>query len=216
MAKQPSRSGAAPAPHVRRSLLRVVLCVSAAESGIPHLLSASARGDRTAADLFAVVYEDLRVVAHGQLRNEAAGHTLNTTALVHEAYLALAHQARVDSKDRAHFLAVASRAMRHILIDYGRARRRGKRGGAGIRIPLSEDMKLPERGGAQTDIDLLALDDALLELARHDERLARVVECRFFGGLSMAETAEALGVGQRTVERDWTRAKAYLYQQLMD
>jgi RNA polymerase sigma factor (TIGR02999 family) len=105
--------------------------------------------------------------------------------------------------------------MRHILIDYARARLSAKRGGAAIRVPLREDLTLAD-GDDSGGIDLLALDEALVELAEHDERLCRVVECRFFGGMSVAETAEALGVGVRTVERDWTRAKAYLFERLAE
>lgn len=190
--------------------------MSATEPPIARLLTECARGDRQAADrLFSLVYEDLRALAHRQLRREEAGHTLNTTALVHEAYLALVDQTRSGWRDRAHFLAVAARAMRHILIDYARARRSTKRGGAEIRVPLREELA-PQEGDTRTEIDLLALEEALVELSRHDERLGRMVECRFFGGLSVEETAEALGVGVRTVERDWTRAKAYLYQQLAE
>jgi RNA polymerase sigma factor (TIGR02999 family) len=186
------------------------------EPQIARLLTECASGDRTAADrLFSLVYEDLRVMAHRQLRGEADGHTLNTTALVHEAYLALADRTRSGWRDRAHFLAVASRAMRHILIDYARARLTAKRGGAGIRVALREDLA-PRDGCEWADIDLLALEEALVELAQRDERLGCMVECRFFGGMSVEETAEALGVGVRTVERDWTRAKAYLYQQLAE
>lgn len=188
--------------------------MSAPPAEITQLLRAHAGGDLRAVDrLFALVYDDLRSIAHRHLRREPEGHTLSTTSLVHEAYLGLADHGEVRWRDRAHFLALASRAMRHILIDYARARATAKRGGAGIRVPLREDLVA---GTNQPGVELLALDAALTELAGHDERLARVVECRFFGGMSVEETAEALGVGVRTVERDWTRAKAYLYRQLVE
>jgi RNA polymerase sigma factor (TIGR02999 family) len=190
--------------------------MSAPEPEVARLLSRCASGDPHAAeDLFTLVYDDLRTLAHRHLRSEVGGHTLNTTALVHEAYLALADQTPAGWRNRAHFLAVSSRAMRHILIDYARARLTAKRGGASIRVPLREDLALAG-GDEANDIDLLALDQALMELADHDKRLCRVVECRFFGGMSVAETAEALGLGTRTVERDWTRAKAYLYERLAE
>ncbi|CAN5848972.1 sigma-70 family RNA polymerase sigma factor [soil metagenome] len=190
--------------------------MSATEPQIARLLAECTSGDRYAADrLFSLVYEDLRALAHRHLRGEGAGHTLNTTALVHEAYLALVDQTVGGWRDRAHFLAVSSRAMRHILIDYARARLTAKRGGAAIRVPLREDLA-PGDSDEQAETDLLALEEALVELSRHDERLGRVVECRFFGGMSVEETAEALGVGVRTVERDWTRAKAYLYHHLAE
>lgn len=190
--------------------------MSAPEPEVSRLLSRCASGDpRAADDLFTFVYDDLRTIAHRHLRGEVGGHTLNTTALVHEAYLALADETAAGWRNRAHFLAVSSRAMRHILIDYARARLSAKRGGAAIRVPLREDLTLAD-GDDSGGIDLLALDEALVELAEHDERLCRVVECRFFGGMSVAETAEALGVGVRTVERDWTRAKAYLFERLAE
>jgi RNA polymerase sigma factor (TIGR02999 family) len=164
------------------------------------------------ADLFPLVYEELRAIAHRRLRREREGHTLNTTGLVHEAYVELVGRPGGEWRSRAHFLAVASRVMRHVLIDYARARRSAKRGGGGIRVQLHDDLV----GGEAPSIDLLALDQALRALTQEDERLGRVVECRYFGGMSVGETAEVLGVGVRTVERDWTRAKAYLYRQLTE
>ncbi|MEM7415907.1 MAG: sigma-70 family RNA polymerase sigma factor [Gemmatimonadota bacterium] len=175
------------------------------------LLDASAKGSPTAFDeLIPLVYDDLRGIAHQRLRSERANHTLDTTALVHEAYLRLVEQRDADWRDRAHFFAVASRVIRNVLVDYARRRKTAKRGGSGPLPPLAV--------GTAPDplsvVDLLALDQALRRLATHDPRLERIVECRFFGGMTMAETAEALGTSLRTVERDWRRAKAYLYREL--
>jgi RNA polymerase sigma factor (TIGR02999 family) len=175
-----------------------------------HLQAWSA-GEATAREaLFPLVYEELRRIARRQLRNERIGHTLDTTALVHEAYLKLIDQTRADFTDRSHFFAVASNAMRRILVDYARRYLADKRGGAPRRVSLSDDMLVAEER-ADT---LLAVDEALNELARIDPRLSRVVECRFFGGLTDEETAEILGVTSRTVRRDWTKAKAWLHKML--
>jgi RNA polymerase sigma factor (TIGR02999 family) len=167
--------------------------------------------------LMPLVYDQLRRMAHRQLGAEPAGHTLTTTALVHEAYLKLVNQTRAQLQDRAHFFAIAARAMRRILIDYARRYRAARRGGSGgpdsppaKRVSLDDvDLPVAERAGA-----LLALDDALDRLAKIDARLAQVVECRFFAGLSEAETAEALAVSQRTVARQWVLAKGWLYREL--
>ena len=165
--------------------------------------------------LMPLVYEQLRRVAHRQLTAEPAGHTLQTTALVHEAYLRLVDQTRVRWQDRAHFFAIASRAMRRVLIDYARRQRAARRGGRpdgspAKSIPLdSVDLPVAERAEA-----LLALDEALDRLGRFDARLASVVECRFFGGLSEEETAATLGVSRRTAARDWAIAKGWLYAEL--
>ena len=178
---------------------------------VTRLLADCAAGDREAFDrLVPLVYDDLRRIAHGRLAAERSGHTLNTTAVVHEAYVQLVNQATATWRDRAHFFAVAARVIRHVLIDYARARGAEKRGGGALHIPLRE-----ERDGRAPDtVDLLALEEALSALAQRDARLERMVECRFFGGMTMRDTAEALGVSLRTAERDWTRAKAYLYQAL--
>lgn len=165
--------------------------------------------------LMPLVYEQLRRVAHWQLEAEPAGHTLTTTALVHEAYLRLVAQTRIQWQDRAHFFAIASRAMRRVLIDHARRHRAVRRGGQpdGARSrPISlDEVELPVAERAEA---LLALDEALDRLGRVDERLARVVECRFFGGLTEAETGVALGVSQRTVAREWAVAKGWLYREL--
>ena len=160
--------------------------------------------------LFPLVYDELCRIAHAQLRRERAGHTLGTTALVHEAYLKLVDQTRAQWVDRAHFFAVATDAMRRILVDHARRFRAEKRGGDAERVSLSDSMLVAEER-AET---LLALDDALTQLAALDGRLSRVVECRFFGGLTEEETAEVLGVTARTVRRDWIKAKGWLHRAL--
>jgi RNA polymerase sigma factor (TIGR02999 family) len=165
--------------------------------------------------LMPLVYDRLRQVAHRQLGAEQAGHTLTPTALVHEAYLKLVDQTRTQWQDRAHFFAIASQAMRRILIDYARRHRALRRGGLpdGTRpTPVSlDEVELPvaERADA-----LIALDEALDRLGQFDGRLAQVVECRFFAGLTEGETAAALDVSQRTVAREWALAKGWLYQEL--
>jgi RNA polymerase sigma factor (TIGR02999 family) len=160
----------------------------------------------SAESLFPLAYDELLRVAHRHLAREHPGHTLNTTALVHEAYLKLAGSDGAAWRERARFLAIASRAMRQILVDHARARNRDKRGGGVYPVTLRTDAG----GQREEEVDLLSLDAALAKLTAHDSRLGQVVECRFFGGLTAAETAEALGVSLRTVERDWTRARAHL------
>lgn len=157
-----------------------------------------------------LVYDDLRRIAHKRLQTERADHTLSTTAVVHEAYLQLVNQAVATWRDRAHFFAVASKVIRNVLIDYARRRGAKKRGGAGIHIPLHEGLA----GDEPRTIELLALEDALQALAKHDARLEGIVECRFFGGMNMKDAATALGISTRTAERDWRRARAYLYAAL--
>src|SRR5687768_14173187 len=168
-------------------------------------------GESSAADkVFALVYDELHHIAHRHLGRENSGHTLDTTGLVHEAYLKLVDQNRAQWTDRAHFFAVASNAMRRILVDHARSYLTDKRGGAPRRVSLSDSMLVAE----QRADTLLAVDAALVELARIDERLSRVVECRFFAGLTEEETAEVLGVTARTVRRDWTKAKGWLQRTL--
>jgi RNA polymerase sigma factor (TIGR02999 family) len=174
---------------------------------ITALLSALREGDRTALDrLFPLVYEELHGRAHRQLARRRPGDTLSTTALVHEAYLKLTDSAHQSYQDRVHFFAVASRAMRQILVDYARRMTAAKRAG-GFAVSLDPD-QLGDPGRAE---ELVALDEALERLERLDERLARNVEMRFFGGLSVEETAEVLGVSPRTVKRDWRKARAFLF-----
>lgn len=180
---------------------------------ITGLLMAWRAGDAGAVDrLFSLVYDELRAIAHRQLGGERPGHTLGTTSLVHEAYLKLVDQTRAQLTDRAHFFAVAARAMRRILVDYARRHRALKRGGAAAHISLSDAPLI----AAQRADTLVALDEALSRLADVDERLPRVIECRFFGGLTEEETAEALGVTARTVRRDWVKAKGWLSRALRE
>jgi RNA polymerase sigma factor (TIGR02999 family) len=186
------------------------------QQAITEALCALRSGAPDAMDRLApLVYEQLKRIARRQLRAEPAGHTLSTTALVHEAYLKLVDQTRAEWQDRGHFYAVASGAMRRILVDYARRYRAARRGGgddgAPARpIPLDgTEIPIDERADA-----LVALDEALERLGRFDERQGRVVECRFFGGLTEEETAAALGISQRTVAREWVTARGWLYKEL--
>jgi RNA polymerase sigma factor (TIGR02999 family) len=177
---------------------------------VTALLLAWRAGDQTALDrLMSLVHDELHRLAQRCMRGERPDHTLQATALVNEAYLRLA-DADVDWKDRAHFFAVAATAMRRILVDYARGRGRKKR--AGVMISLDESVLIaPDR-----EAELLAIDDALTQLAGHDERAARVVELHYFGGLTYDEIAEALGISAATVDRDLRFAKAWLYRELKD
>ena len=184
---------------------------TSAPTDVTRLLSDWSGGDREAFDrLLPVVYEQLRSIAHNHLTRERADHTLNTHGLVHESYINLVDGARVGWRDRGHFFAVASRAMRHVLIDHARKKAAEKRGGGSAPVTLNEQVVAD---GVRFD-RLLAIDQALNRLEEHDPRLARVVECRFFAGLTGQETADATGTSLRTVERDWTRARAYLKREL--
>jgi RNA polymerase sigma factor (TIGR02999 family) len=175
----------------------------------PPRLSADVAGAELR-DLFSTVYEALRRVAHRHLRAEATGHTLSTTGLVHEAFLELAHLDHIRWPGRAYVLAAASQAMRRILIDYAVSRRAQKRGGGGVAEPLDDAVAMATARGDE----LLALDEALDRLSTVDARCARVVECRFYGGMSIEETAEALETSAATVKRDWVIARAYLNREL--
>ncbi len=175
---------------------------------VTQLLEAAVAGDSQALDrLVPLVYEDLRRVAHRQLDREGGGHTLQTTALIHEAYLKLASGGAMSATSRAHFLAIAARAMRQVLVDYARRRKAAKRGGGVISVTLGDEAGTPDTSAD----DLLALDDALKQL---DPRQRQVIECRFFGGMEEKDIAEALGVSERTVRRDWVKARAWLYKEL--
>jgi RNA polymerase sigma factor (TIGR02999 family) len=178
-----------------------------------QLLSDLGSGKEGAFDrLFPLVYDELKRIAHLHLRKERSSHTLNTTGLVHECYINLAeHQG--SWQDRAHFSAIASRAMRRILVDYARRRNAQKRGGADQRRVTLDDRIISIE---QQATDLLVMDEALTNLTNHDERLGRLVECRFFGGMTIEETASAMGISVRTAHRDWKRAKAYLNRALQD
>lgn len=161
-------------------------------------------------EIVPVVYEELRRVAHRHLRGEQVGHTLGTTALVHEAYLELARLERIRWPGRAYVLAAASQAMRRILVDHAVARRAQKRGGGVVAEPLDDAVAMAVSRGDE----LLALDEALERLSTVNPRYGRVVECRFFGGMSVEETAEAMGTSAATVKRDWTVARAWLNREL--
>src|SRR5262245_61716278 len=178
---------------------------------VSQLLKRWSDGDIEALDqLMPLVYDELRRMARRYMRRQPAGHALQTTALIHEAYLRLVGQQEKRWENRAHFFGVAAQAMRHILVDYARALHRAKRGGEGRAVSLEEAALVSEERAAE----LVALDDALAELAGLSPRQSRVVELRYFGGLNVAETAEALNVSTDTVTRDWNQAKAWLYRAL--
>jgi RNA polymerase sigma-70 factor (ECF subfamily) len=177
---------------------------------VSFLLSEWRSGSQEALQkLIPLVYRELRAVAHRCLRNERVGHTLQTTALVHEVYLRLADQRPLVVESRAHFVGVAAHLMRQILVDYARGCRAAKRG-ADRKIRLDSAVVLP----FVRDTDLIALDDALVELSKFDERQSRIVELRFFGGLTVEEAAEVLGISRSTLKREWNVAKAWLTRQM--
>jgi RNA polymerase sigma factor (TIGR02999 family) len=177
---------------------------------VTSLLVASSKGDQEALNqLLPLVYDELRRLADRYLHRERADHTLQPTALVHEAYLRLIDQ-RVSWANRAHFFGVAAEMMRRILIDHARSRQAVKRGSAGIKLSLDDVLEITEEKAA----DLIALDEALKALAEFDAQKARIVELRFFGGLSIEETASVLGLGTATITRQWRLAKAWLYHEL--
>jgi RNA polymerase sigma factor (TIGR02999 family) len=176
-----------------------------------QLLLAWSEGDRSALEtLTPLVHEELRRLAHHYMKGERPGHTLQTTALVNEAYLKLIDQKRVEFKNRTQFFALAATLMRHVLVDHARNRQYLKRGGGTLRVSLEKALLV----SGDRDEDLVALDEALVRLAAVDERKSKVVELRFFGGLSVDETAEALDVSAVTVMREWRMAKAWLYNTL--
>ncbi len=178
---------------------------------ITGLLHAFARGEPRALDeLILIVYDELRRIAHQHVRKEATGHTLDTTALVHETYLRLVDGQRAEWRDRNHFYAAASQAMRRILVDYARARRTAKRGAGSEPLELLDELLVTDTHADQ----LLDLDEALERLSALSERRCRVIECRFFGGLSLEETAEALEISLATVKREWALARAWLNREL--
>lgn len=184
-----------------------------AQANITLLLRAAAVGSpRDAERLMAAIYEDLKRLAASQLRHERAGHTLNPTALVHEAYIRLINQRNVNWNDRLHFFSIASRIIRRILTDHARERHALKRGG----IHHATSIEGLEIAAPARPLDLIALDEALSELAALSERQARIVELRFFGGLSIPEIAAALSVGSRSVDREWQIARAWLFDRLSD
>jgi len=180
------------------------------QDNLVDLLAAVERGEEDAFDrLVAAVYPELKKLAHFQLANERSGHTLNTTAIVHEAYVRLSGSEGSWS-DRRHFLRASSKVMRHLLVDHARKRNSDKRGGGAKVLTLQENRLI----NADDSLAVLALEDAIKAIREIDPRLEEIVECRFFTGLSVSETAEALGTSTRTVERGWRRARAYLLSAL--
>lgn len=198
-------NGSEHAASERRAALRM-----SSSDTTTRLLRALRNGDERALDgLTPRVYEELHRIAHRELWLRNSG-TLCTTVLLHEAYVKLFDQTRVEVEDRAHFLALAAKTMRHIVIDEARKRMSQKRGGDWHRITL-EDAVLGSEDGF---VDVIEVDEALTRLERFDERLCRIVECRFFGGMTIEETATALNVAPRTIDRAWRRAKAWLYREM--
>jgi RNA polymerase sigma-70 factor, ECF subfamily len=186
---------------------------SAELSEVTRLLQEFKAGDRSAVDrLFAAVYRELRNMAGKLFRREPQGNTLQPTALVHEAYVKLVDQTRADWQSRTHFFAVAAQAMRRILVDHARGRGALKRGGKQKRVLLDDNL-LP---GLEPNADLLAVDEALSKLSEFDPRQGQLVELRFFGGLSVAEAAEVLGISKRSAEREWTVVRAWLRRELSE
>ena len=182
---------------------------------LTQLLIAWSNGEASALDQLApLVYAELHNLAHGYMRRESAGHTLQTTALVHEAFVRLIHHPQETWQNRAHFYAIAANMMRRILVDYARTNLRSKRGGGAVHIALEEIGAAPT--APAIDIDVIALDAALQGLAAIDDRRARVVELRFFGGLNVEETAHVLQVAPDTIVRDWRVAKAWLFRYLQN
>lgn len=180
-------------------------------SEFTQLLQAWQRGDRDALDaLLPLVYKELRRLAHFQLQKERPGHTLQSAALVNEAYLRLVGLNPPQWESRTHFFAIAAQVMRQILVDYARRHRAAKRAGGVCKLSLNDAKTVPK----SKDVDVLALDDALKALAKIDPRQSRVVELRFFAGLSLMEISEAMEIAPATVQRDWTAARAWLYRQI--
>jgi RNA polymerase sigma-70 factor, ECF subfamily len=178
---------------------------------VTRLLVAWSNGDAAARDsLMHLIYAELHRLAARYMRSEGPGHTLNTTALVNEAYLRLVNQNNVNWQNRAHFFAVSAQAMRNILIDMARTRNRLRRGGGAQHVSLDDALVFSESRAEE----LIALDDALTHLAKLDERKSRIVEMRYFAGLNAEETAEVLKVSVATVDREWKRARAWLYNEL--
>ena len=191
--------------------------MSTGSPDISRLLRAWGQGDQTALDrLTPIVYDQLRRLAHNQMRQERVGHALQTTALVHEAYLRLAAISNLEWQDRGHFFAVCARIMRRILVDAARAQATAKRGGHVEQVARASAINFDEFPAPDTDrpAEVCALDDALTSLALLDPRRAQVIEMRFFGGLSVEQTAEALAVSPQTVMRDWRVARAWLTREL--
>jgi RNA polymerase sigma-70 factor (ECF subfamily) len=178
---------------------------------ITEILAAASAGDAAAANQLApLVYAELRRRADALMRRESSGHTLQATQLVHDAYVKLVQQDRASWTDRNHFFAVASQTMRRLLVDHARGRQRQKRGGAHVKLSLDEGLGL----SVESDPDIIALDEALTRLQELDPRQAKLVEMRFFAGLTVAEVAEVLGMSKRSVEAEWTMVSAWLRREL--
>ncbi len=203
---------ASASPHVDRMSTHDPSAVAA---GVTGLLQAWSAGDASALDaLFPIVYDELRQRAGRVLQREGVGHTLQPTALVHEVYLRLVDQQRVQWEGRTQFFAVAARVMRRVLVDHARARLTDKRGAGAKHVTLIDAQLGSDSSTDREAIDLLSLDDALQRLAEFDPRKARLVELRYFAGLSIPDAAEALGVSQATVIRDWNVARRWLHREL--
>lgn len=191
-----------------------------ADQTVTRLLGQLRDGDSSALNaLLQLLYDELRMIAHRQRQRWRGHYTLHTTALVHEAYLKLVDQEYVNAESRAHFFALASRAMRHLLCNYARDQKRQKRGGGVQKLPLDEALAVPAFGRDLPEEDaakLEALDDALRRLERFDAQLCQIVECRFFGGMTIADTAAALAISPATVKRHWNLAQAWLHRELGD
>jgi RNA polymerase sigma factor (TIGR02999 family) len=178
---------------------------------VTQLLLAWNNGDRGALDrLIPIVYDELRRLARHHMRLEAANHTLQATGLVNEAYIRLVDQNRVNWQNRAHFFGAAAQIIRRVLVDHARARQRLKRGGDAVKVSLYDDIGAAEA----VELDVVGLDHALSELAKLDPQQERIIELRFFTGLSIEETAEALNISPATVKRDWATARAWLYREM--
>jgi len=200
-------------PSQANSLRHKQAMMALSTPGLTELLDDWQQGDRSALErLTPLIYDELRRIAHRYVRRERNGNTLQTTALVNEAYLRLAGQEKTEWQNRAHFFAVTAQVMRHILTDHARRRRYAKHGGEVQQVSLEEASAMTYQRAAE----LVALDEALDGLAKIDPRKSRVVELRYFGGLSLEETADVLGISLMTVRRDWRAAKAWLYKKLKD
>lgn len=182
---------------------------------VTALLINWSNGDQHALEeLMPLVYGELRRLARSHLRRERSAHTLQSTALVHEAFLRLVNQRDVHWRSRAHFYGIAAQMIRRILVDHARSQQAGKRGAGAVKLELDEALLL-HAGSQQNDLDLVGLDDALQRLAALDERQSRIVELRFFAGLSVEETAEVMHLSPATVKRDWSSARAWLYREIL-
>ena len=180
---------------------------------VTQLLAKWSGGDQAALDqLLPLVYSELRRLASAYLRRERSNHTLQSTALVHEAFMRMVHQQDVQWKNRAHFFAIAAQMIRRILVDYARSQHAEKRGSGALKLELDEAMAVPQASGS--DVDLLGLNDALDRLTEMDERQSRIVELRFFAGLSIEETAEVMHLSPATIKREWQTARAWLFREM--